>query len=417
MTRLWSLWAVALYIVALLTLPVDVGVSVAGTVITPARVVLLVAVALALVEWRSVRATLRRVPRLVWVGWAAFLGATLITAILWPSAASFGRYASLVVEGLVVFALVAHAALTPGGVRSLAAVFAVTMVGVAAVVLLLALGGLHYDKVLSGIAGTVPPFDNSPRYGLERQAGPFRAALYFGIWMVAASVLLLPALERASRNLRWLAVAGWAVLFVSVIFLTSSRMAATAIFVLPGVYFLARGSRRIGVAALVAAAIVVVSLTALLPASLTVQQSNELRAAAINPALQAIQAHPFFGWGLLTDLSVLSDIIGKKNFVDNSYLSLAIEIGLVGLGAFLLLVGSIVVATRPAWAAAQGLALAIAVVGVLGMALLASLFTATQSYAAFFVLAGLAVAAAISAPSAASLPYSSTSAAERASQL
>lgn len=408
--RPWAVWLIGLYIVLLLALPVDVGLSIAGSVLTPARIVLGMAVLIALLEWRSVLAAVRRVPRPIWVGWAAFLVATLVTAFIWPSAASWVRYGSLVVEGPVVFVLVSHAANAPGGVRALATVFAVTIVVSAAVVLVLAMAGLHYDKVVSGIAGTVPINDVSDRYGLERQAGPFRGALYFGIWMVAASALLLPAVASGKPRIKWLASGAWLLLVVSVVFLTASRLAATAIFVVPGVYFLARGPHRVGVASLVAALIVAVGLGALIPASPAVQQSNELRVAALNPALQAILAQPLFGSGLLRDLPVLSDIIGRKNYVDNSYLSLGIETGLVGLGAFLLLVGSIVVATRRAWHSALGLALAIGVVGVLAMALLASLITASQGYSAFFVLAALAVAAA-------SRPYSVTSGADLASQL
>jgi hypothetical protein len=408
--RPWAVWLIGLYIVLLLALPVDIGLNVAGSVLTPARIALGMAVVVALLDWRSVLAAVRRVPRLIWIGWAAFLLAALVTAFIWPSAASWVRYGSLVVEGLVVFVLVFHAAIEPGGVRTLARVFAVAIVVVAAVVLALALAGLHYDKVVSGIAGTVPAADVSERYGLERQAGPFRGALYFGIWMVAASALLLPAMASAKPRIRWLALAAWLLLVVSVFFLTASRLAATAIFVAPGIYFLARGPRRVGVASLVVALAVAVGLGALIPANPAVQHSNELRVAALNPALQAILAHPLFGSGLLSDLSVLTGIIGKKNYVDDSYLSLAIEIGLVGLGAFLLLVGSIVLATRRAWHSALGLALAIGVVGVLAMAVLASLFTASQGYSAFFVLAALAVAVA-------SRPYSATSGADLASQL
>ncbi len=406
----WAVWLIGLYIVLLLTLPVDVGLNLAGTIVTPARIVLLASAALALVEWRSVLDAVRRVPVLIWIAWAAFLAAAFVTAVLWPSTASWARYGSLVVEGLIVFVLVAHAAGAQNGLRLLVTVFAVTMTAVAALVLLLALAGQHYDHVVSALAGTVPAPDVAVRYGLERQAGPFRGALYFGIWMVAASALLLPLIERGKGNARWLPVAAWVVLLVSVVFLTASRLAATTIFVLPGVYFLARGPRRVGVASLIAAAAVAIGLGALIPASPAVVHSNELRVAALSPALQAIQAHPLFGWGLLSDLSVLTSISGKKNYVDDTYLSFAIEMGLVGLGSFVLLVGSIVFAARRAWRSAQGLALTIAVLGVLGMAVLASVLTASQGYAAFFVLGGLAVAAA-------SRQYSSTTGADVASQL
>ena len=110
--------------------------------------------------------------------------------------------------------------------------------------------------------------------------------------------------------------------------------------------------------------------------------------------LQAIGARPLLGWGLLTDATVLGDIIGSENAVDDTYLSLAVETGLLGLGAFLLLVAGIMLAARRGWPAPLGLALAISVAGVLAMAVFASVFQITQGYAAFFVLCALAVAAA-----------------------
>jgi O-antigen ligase len=163
-------------------------------------------------------------------------------------------------------------------------------------------------------------------------------------------------------------------------------------FLIPAAYFLVRGPRPVGAASLVAAAGIAFGLAWLIPPSPVIAESNELRLAAISPALQAIAARPLFGWGLLSDSAVLSDIIGRQNFVDDTYLSLAVETGLVGLAAFVLLAGAIVLATRRGWAGPLGLALAIAVASVLGMAVLASVFQVTQGYAAFFVLAGLAVA-------------------------
>ncbi|MEA2677476.1 MAG: hypothetical protein QOJ81_1617 [Chloroflexota bacterium] len=389
------MWLIGLYIVALLSLPVDIGLNVGGAVITPARLVLLFAVVLALLEWRFVLLNIGRLPKLVWVGWAAFLGAALITAIVSPSVASWARYVSIVGEGLVVFVLVCHAAGTPGGVRTLITVFAVTMVSVAAIVLLLAAMGQHYDYILSGLAGTEPAGVASPRYGLERQAGPFRAALYFAIGLTAASALLLPAIARGATRTRSLAIAAWLLLLVAVIFLTASRLAMTTIFLIPAAYFLVRGPRLIGTASLVAAFAVASGLTLLIPASPVIEESNSLRLSAISPALQAIAARPLFGWGLLNDMSVLSGILGTKNYVDDTYLSLAIETGLVGLGAFVLLAATIVAATLRDWSSARGLALAIALASLLGMAVFASFLQSTQGYAAFFVLAALAVAAAV----------------------
>jgi hypothetical protein len=386
-----------LYVVALLTLPVDVGIAIAGAVLTPARLVLLAALALAALEWRSVVAALRGVPRVIWVGWAAFLGAAMVSVLIAPSPGALARYGSLLVEGLVVFGLVFWTARAPGGLRALVTTFAATMAAVAAVVLLLAVMGYRYDHVVSDLAGTMPAPASAPRYGIERQAGPFRAPLYFAIWLTAASALLLPAIAEGARRTRALAMLAWLVLLIAVVGLTASRLALTTMFLIPAAYFLVRGPRPVGAASLVAAAGIAFGLAWLIPPSPVIAESNELRLAAISPALQAIAARPLFGWGLLSDSAVLSDIIGRQNFVDDTYLSLAVETGLVGLAAFVLLAGAIVLATRRGWAGPLGLALAIAVASVLGMAVLASVFQVTQGYAAFFVLAGLAVAASLRA--------------------
>ena len=385
-----------LYVVLLLTLPVDFGVSVGAVIVTPARVVLLAAVVLALVGWRSWLVALRSVPRLIWVGWLALLGAALATAVLAPSSASWARYGSLVGEGLVVFALVWNAATVPGGLRALVAVFAAIVVAVAGAVLLLTVLGIRYDHVLADLSGTAPIPDSAARYGFERQPGPFRAPLFFAIWLTAASALLLPALAGGSRRLRWLAFAAWLVLLVAVFSLTTSRLAMTAMFFLPGVYFLARGPRLIGAGCLIAAAVIAISVS-VVPANPVIGDSTTMRLSAIDAALQAIRERPLFGWGLLSDKTVLSGIVGKQNFVDDTYLSLAVETGVAGLSAFALLAASILGATRRAWGSAQGLALTIAVAGVLGMGAFASVFQETQGYAAFFVLAALAVAAAVRA--------------------
>jgi hypothetical protein len=392
----WSLWLIGLYIVLLLTLPVDVGLNLAGSIVTPARIVLLAGAALALLEWRSVLAAARRVPGLVWLGWAAFLAAALVSALLWPSAESWARYASLAGEGLVVFVLVVHAASAPGGLRTLIVVFAGTMVGVAAAVLALALLGLHYDHVVSGLAGSVPAADTLARYGLERQAGPFRGATYFGIWLTAGSVLLLPQLELHGGAKRWLALAGWLVLVVSALTMTGSRLAMTMVFALPGVYFLMRGQRALGVASLLAAGLVALGVS-LIPANDAIEYSTTRRLAAVGASFDAVGVHPLFGWGLLNDMNALGQFLGQRNYVDNTYLSIALETGLVGLGAFLLLVFGVLFAVRRMWRSAQGLALTLVLLAILGMAVLISVFQATQGYAAFWILAALAVVSATDA--------------------
>jgi hypothetical protein len=386
-----------LYVVVLLSLPVDIGVNVYGAVLTPARLILLAAIVLAIIQWRSVRATLRQVPRMIWVGWAAFLGAALISALLAPSGAAWARYGSLVGEGLVVFALVVWAASAPGSWRVLLLTFVATIAVATALVFAFAMLGQRLDHVLSGLAGTVPAPTNAPRYGFERQAGTFRGAVYFGIWLAAGSALLMPALASGAQRTRLLALGTWLLLLVAAFTLTGSRMAMVAIFLVPAAYFLVRGPRWVGMVSLIAAIGVAFGLTFVVPWTDQIERSSTLRVTAVGAAIDAIAARPLFGWGLLSDMTVLGNIIGRRNFVDNTFLSFAIEIGLVGLGAFLFLVASIVLATRRVWATPCSLALLVALGTVLGMGVLASILQASQSYAAFFVVAALAVAAGIRA--------------------
>lgn len=393
------------YVIALLAFPVDFGPQVGGVVLSVSRLVLLAAIAFAIADWRELLSAARRVPTMVWVGWLAFLGSALVTAATIPSSASWARYGSLVVEGLVVFLLVYRAALAPSGLRTLLIVVATTTVAVAGIALLLVAFGNDYDRILSAIAGTEPVYQPSARFGLERQAGPFRGALYFGIWMTVASALLLPALAEGPPRLRRLAGAAWVVLLVAVAVLTVSRLAVTAMFVVPGVYFLVRGRRPVGVACLALAVVVgaVFSVLSLDPeiagaapgeTGNVLYRSSVVRFAAYQATLEALRVHPLFGWGLLNDMSVVGAIIGRGNWVDSIYLSYLVEMGIVGTGSFVLLLVAILRVSRRTWQSAAGLALGIALAGGLVMGAFASTLTSTQMYAAFFVLAALALAAA-----------------------
>ncbi len=388
-------WLIAAYVVTLLSLPPDIGVSVAGVVLSASRLVLLVAIVAALLQARQTRSTVATVPGVVWVGWLLFLGSALVTTLLFASADSFARYVSLVVEGLVVFTLVYAAGATQGGVRTLSAVFVATLVAVAAATLLLALGGLRYEQVLADLTGSLPARVVDPRFGFERFSGPFRAPLYFAIWMTAGSALLLPAMAAGARATRALALGAWAVLFAAVISLTLSRIAITAMLVLPGVYFVVRRPRWIGTVFLAAACVVALGMGFLtVDPSSGISESGAMRLSAFEATLVALRTHPVFGWGLLSDVTVLSEIIGTRNWVDNTYLSYLVTLGVAGCAGFIVLMAAILATSRRGWRTPNGLALAISVVAILGMGLLASIFQSSQGYAAFFVLAALLSAAA-----------------------
>ena len=389
-----GLWLVGVYVVALLTLPQDFGPRIGGVVFSVARLVLLAAIVVALVDWRAHLSAARALPRAIWLGWLAFLGSALVTAALFPSSASWARYGSLILEGVAVFLLVYRASLAPSGLRTLVAVTAVTTVAIAGVVLVLAAFGQHYDQILAGIAGTEPVPEVSTRFGIERQAGPFRAPLYFGIWMSVASALLLPWMTERGGRARWWATAAWVLLLAAVFLLTTSRLATTAMFIMAGVYFLYRGRRATGAAFLAIGAVVGIAFSAL-TLDYSLPDTSLVRFDAIQATLEAVRQHPLFGWGLLTDMSVLSGLIGVRNYVDNAYLSFLVELGIVGTVSFIFLIGAVVVLGRKAWSSTVGMALGVALVGYLAMGLFASNLKASQGYAALFVLAAGVAAAAI----------------------
>ena len=104
-----------------------------------------------------------------------------------------------------------------------------------------------------------------------------------------------------------------------------------------------------------------------------------------------------FGWGLLRAKDVVTTIGGSTNYVDSSYLVVVIEMGLVGLLAFLGLIASVLVAGRWAWWTREGMALGLACVAILAMTAVAAYLNVTQGYATFWVLAALMVNNAVAA--------------------
>ena len=340
-------------------------------------------------------------PRAVWLGWIAFLASALVTAALFPSFESWARYGSLILEGLVVFLLVYRAALAPKGVRTLVAVTAAATVAIAGVVLALGAFGHRYDLMLSNIVGTEPVAEPSALW--LRAAGRSVPVPRF-IWHLDDSrQRLANAVDGRRRPTRqWIARAAWLLLLAAVFVLTTSRVATTAMFILPGVYCLVRGRRAAGAVFLVLAAVVGIAFSALTfgpdmagDTGDVLPDPSPLRLDAIEATLEALRANPLFGWGLLTDMRVLSDIIGVRNYVDNVYLSLVVELGIVGTASFALLIGLIVLGTRLGWPYAFGLAISIALICDLAMGFVATTFKGSQGYAALFVLAALALAAAL----------------------
>jgi hypothetical protein len=377
--------------------------------------------------------SLREMPRGALAGWALFLGSAAISAALHPSPGAVSRYGSMVAEGFLLFWVVSVAVRSRSDVIAIALTLALTTIGVGAVTLVLGLVGWSYDRLFAGISAVAPTtLAVDTRFGLVRQPGSFAAPLFFGLWMAGASPLVLPFTDRAGRATRTACLSGWALLFVAVVLLTVSRMAITGMLAVAGAYFLIRRPRWLGVAALVVALAAVTgfaSLTADVPPDSAVPGStasaapgssatpggnapsarpatpgsrdeqalagsNTLRIEAVRAAVDALSRRPLFGWGLLTEKEVVTEIGGKPNYVDSSYLALLVDFGLVGFSAFLILVAGIAYAARDARRSAIGVALGLAIIAVLTMSGLAAFLIVTQGYALTWVLAALLIRAA-----------------------
>jgi probable O-glycosylation ligase (exosortase A-associated) len=128
--------------------------------------------------------------------------------------------------------------------------------------------------------------------------------------------------------------------------------------------------------------------------------SAQERLNDMNVALEIIQEHPIVGTGLGTDALAMNAVRGKQwRKVHDVYLEYGVDLGLVGLGLFVWLLGSSI---RTAWRVerrarqlnrdAQFAALAGGVrISLIGFAV-AALFYPVAYYFYFYYLAGLAVA-------------------------
>ena len=108
--------------------------------------------------------------------------------------------------------------------------------------------------------------------------------------------------------------------------------------------------------------------------------------AAIKAAWSVVQQKPLLGWGLLSAPHMLSEATGQHNYVDNSFLQIVVELGLMGFLAFgVLIVATFWIGLRMPRSPAQ-ISRILALLGVLGMSALASFLSVTQGYAAFCLL-------------------------------
>jgi O-antigen ligase len=219
---------------------------------------------------------------------------------------------------------------------------------------------------------------NSPRGGFPRVAGTARHPIDFGVFCAVALPLALHFTAfAATRRLR-VAAAGAAAALGAGAALSVTRSALLGLVVGAAVLLAGRrGARRWG---LLGAALVVLALTPLvvpnfassvgeMVGSASESPSVQSRIADYEPVIDHVARHPFLGRGTGTFEPSVHFVL------DNNYLSLLIEVGLIGVVAFVAVVGLALAAARAVRshsedAAVRDLALAIAAsLGVLAVAM------------------------------------------------
>jgi hypothetical protein len=409
---------VVVYVVALLAIPSDIGLHLGALVLSPSRIVLCALVALVLID-SSLRDALRSLPKLVLAGWLAFLISAAVTTLLNYSNQSLSRYGSLAVEGLALWAIVWCIARGRRGSDVLQVTIVAATTFVAGVTLLLAAFNLGYGDVLRNMSLSVPS-SGEVRFGLLRQAGSFPEPLFFATWLVGASMLILRWLEDERRLVRFLAWAAWAILFLATIE-TVSRVGIVLVPAATGAYFLLRRRPGMGAAMFTLAfmtALIVGGVATLpsLPSSLTpspaptaapsatpapgtsapteeelrLNGSTTMRIESLQAAWSVLLEKPLFGWGLLNAGPVLSAQVGHPEFVDDTYITCLVELGLFGIAALgLLVLAAARAALRGPWSPVR-LSRLFAPAVLLGMMVFASFLSITQGYAGFVLLVALA---------------------------
>jgi hypothetical protein len=430
----WRSWPLSLvllvvYVVTLVSLPSDVGISTGLVLLSPARLALGLALVAAGVEhYRARGADPRGLPRFLLIAWFAYLGAVLVTTATNPSTAGAARLGSLFVEGLAVVWLVVHVARNRWAGHVVERAVVVTTVVVATASTSLAFLGRPYDVLVHSLQDAAAA--TSTRFGIERQQGPFDGPLFYAIWLVGVSALLLPRIESATGRGRWLWIAAWLLIAVAIL-TTVSRLAVVGLPLIPAAYLALRGRRAHSMVAFGIACVIAIAVLGLpsrlggdgtlplpvptlepapgetpgeAPSPTPVQRiddpdaSNLARFEALKAALGAFVERPLFGWGLLSGKDVALAQLGTPNYVDNSYLVLLIEVGLVGLVAFLLLVSAVLVPAVRARLSATGTARLVACLSLVFSGMFAAVFSVTQLYAGFWVVCGLLISLQLTGP-------------------
>lgn len=272
---------------------------------------------------------------------------------------------------LVMFAgitlLAAEGLRTSGQLRRLLVVFVAVGAVHALVGVLQAFGGLD----LPGLTRV-----NSPRGGFPRVAGTGRHPIDFGVFCAVTLPLALHFATFARARRAQVAAAAGAVLLVAGAALSVTRSALLGLVVGAAVLLAGRAGRRRS--AVVAGAVLVVALSPLLAPDFvesvgemvgdaSESPSIQSRVADYEPVFEHVTRQPFLGRGAGTFEPSVHFVL------DNNYLSLLVEVGIVGVAAFLAVVLASFAAARSVRRRtgdaatrdlAQALAAAIAVVAV-----------------------------------------------------
>ncbi|MGF1648009.1 MAG: O-antigen ligase family protein [Kineosporiaceae bacterium] len=376
------------YVVLLLAIPSVYVIGPLGAAGAPAQVV-----AMALVLWwvgqglaRQYVPDPRRHPvRVAMLLFVAVVGVAYVVANLRPIDGAEARAADrgmLAVLGLLGVVLVADDRI-PSRERLDVLLRRVVLAGAAVATLGLAQfwTGLSFVEYLRlpGLTDNGGGFGVAERAGFLRPAGTAAHPIEFG---VAIAMLFPLALhyaltdEHRGRLVRWYPVAATALAIpVSVSRSAVLCLALALLLMLPAMSRRARGLAVVGGVAMVG--VVYVAVPGMLGAILGlftrigVDTSAASRTDSYGLAAEFIARAPVFGRGLATFLP-------EYRILDNQYLLITIELGVVGLAALLgLVVTGVVVARRVRRRAPD------AATGQLAQALLASLVAGAASFALF----------------------------------
>ncbi len=403
-------WLFLGYLVAAVAMPSNLGIELGVGVISPARAVLIGWLVVALLRTASLgNASLP--PRRLLLPWAFLLLSAAASTLAGINPDGINRWMAWVMEGAVVF-LLTYTTATSIALRRAAAAVLVTSTAIVGVSTLAAAAvGLRYETILALAISPDAVTQTEPvRLGIVRQQGSFDAPLYFGIWLAATSVIALPRI----RSRRWVAA------FTILVLTAMATVSRVSLLALPGLALLYLLLRRQA-----ALAVPVVSLAlslALGPVVLSpglahilatdhsqspatwpsglqatkdplveLSASNAARIETLKAAGLSLQQRPLFGWGLLTAQMVAADVLGHPNFVDNAYCVIAIELGLIGLVAFMAVLGTVLMPAAHALKKfdRDETALFVTIVGLICLGTVVALFAATQMLALFSVLLGL----------------------------